>query len=262
MRAWLLTYLGLGVVGFGLHPRAVAAQAGAPQSPCDPSLNQTSQNPQGYKLRGDRCEGIYIQPVSSSNLLLASFTNYFEDFDPNSLEKLSVDWSSPAQSLVRLRAYSLREKLYYQMDSVAALGTTTYVWPGSVLNSLHLSKQDIGVVGFTELRIGSEDRTLYLPLRISNKTQKRSQGYQAVIVPGSELKEVFISLAKVDADGQPHTFSFSDRPLHRGYYPAERGILIDIPDPGPPGIYYLEIGATTKYGGPLTQHIWFYHGAK
>jgi hypothetical protein len=256
MIALVLVHLGLVfLASIGPNYRAEAAQ----ESPCDPTLNQVSQNPQGYKLRGDRCEGIYIQPVSSSSLLVASFTSFFEEFDPDSLESLSIDWVSPAKTPVRLRANALREKLYYQMDTVITSGRTTYSWPGTVLNSLHLSKKDIGVVGFTNFRIGGEDRTLYLPLRIRGKSQTTAPGYQIILVPGSELKEVFFSLAKLDANGQAHTFSISDRPLRRGYYPAERGISIEVPNPGQPGMYYLEIGAITKYGGPLTKQVFFYN---
>ena len=251
------------LVAFALNAPPSGAQAGSQHSPCDPNLHQREQDPQGYRLRGDRCEGIYLQAVSGSSLLVASFTRLFEAFDPGSLDKLSLDWSSPAKTPVHLRAYALREKLYYQMDTIAAPGQATYSWPGGVLNGLHLSKPDIGVVGFIDYPIAGEDRTVYLPLRIYGKTRKPTQGYELVLVPGSQLKEIFISLAKVEADGRPHTFLISDRPLHRGYYPAERGTLVEIPNPDSPGIYYLEIGATTMYGEPLTQQMWFYHdGAK
>jgi hypothetical protein len=247
------------LVALALNAQPSGTQAGSQPSPCDPNLHQREQDPQGYRLRGDRCEGIYLQAVSGSSLLVASFTGFFEAFDPGSLDKLSLEWSSPANTPVRLRAYALREKLYYQMDTIVTPGQATYSWPGGVLNGLHLSKSDIGVVGFVDYRIAGENRTVYLPLRVYGKTRKPTQGYELVLVPGSQLKEVFISLAKVEADGRPHTFLISDRPLRRGYYPAERGTLVEIPNPDSPGIYYLEIGATTMYGEPLAQQIWFYH---
>jgi len=243
-----------------LTARAPFAQVRAQNSPCDPNLKQLGQNPNGYKLRGDRCEGIYVQPVSSSTaLLVASFTEFYEDFDPRALGNLSIEWSSPAEAPVRIRAYALREKLYYQMDTIVDTGKTAYAWPGEILNALHLSKWDVGVVGFIEYRLGGENRTVYVPLRIRHRNQKPTAGYQLVLVPGSELKEVFISLAQVGADGKPYSFLISDRPLSRGYYPAERGISVDIPALKTPGVYYLEVGATTRYGGPITQRIWFYH---
>jgi hypothetical protein len=228
------------------------------KNPCDPNLTQLGQNPEGYQLRGDRCEGIYIEPVSgSTTLLIASFTAVFEEFDPQA--NLKVEWSSPAELPIHLRAYGLRQKLYYQMDTNVPAGATNYLWPAGVLDALHLSKRDIGVVGYAEYKIGGENRTLYVPLRIRQKDQKQTNGYRLVLVPGSELKEVFISLAQVGPDGQPHSFLISDHALGKGYYPAERGFQVDLPSLKTPGIYYLEIGATSRYGGSITQRMWFYH---
>jgi hypothetical protein len=229
------------------------------QSPCDPALSQLAQGPQGYRLRGNRCEGIYVQPVGSTTLLLASFTGSFEDFDPKSSDKLSVDWSSPGGSTIHLRAYGLHEKLYYQMDAVVPTSKTPFVWDVDLLDGLHLSREDIGVVGFTDYQIGAENKTLYLPLTIRQKSKPTfASSYQAVVIPGSELKELYVSLAKVGTDGRPQSFLISDKALGRSYYPAERGIPIEIPKPAEPGIYYLELGATGRYGNSATQQIWFY----
>jgi hypothetical protein len=259
----LLTCRTLGLslaVAFLLSARNLTNVAGAQQGPCDPNLKQVEHNPQGYQLRGDRCEGIYIQPVSgSSALLVASFTESLEDFDPSSIDKLSLEWASLPTTPIRLRAYGLREKLYYQMDTMVPAGKTTYLWPTGVLNALHLSKNDIGVVGFTEYQLGNETRTLYVPLRVQPKNQKQTPDYQLVLLPGTELDEVFISMAQVGTDGQPHSFLISDRKLGKGYYPAERGISINLPKPTTQGIYYVEIGAIRRDAGPLTQQIWFYH---
>jgi hypothetical protein len=259
----LLKYckLGLGVIiGVLLGAQSLAMQVDSQQGLCDPNLKQVGQNPQGYRLRGDRCEGIYAQPVSgSSTLLVASFTEAFEDFNPSSQDKLSIEWPSFAKTPIRLRAYALREKFYYQMDTVVAADKAPYLWPTGVLAALHLSGQDIGVVGFTDYQVGGESRRLYLPLRIGRKTQNATPGYQLVVLPGSELKQVFISLAPVGSDGQPHSFLISDHELGKGYYPAERGIAIDLPSLKTPGVYYLEIGATSRYSGPITQQIWFYY---
>ena len=160
-----------------MSAQSQAMQVDSQQGLCDPNLKQMGQNPQGYRLRGDRCEGIYAQPVSgSSTLLVASFTEAFEDFNPSSQDKLSIEWPSFAKTPIRLRAYALREKFYYQMDTVVAADKAPYLWPTGVLAALHLSRQDIGVVGFTDYQVGGESRRLYLPLRIARKTQKATPG--------------------------------------------------------------------------------------
>src|SRR5664279_2848109 len=141
------------LVVFGLNAQPSGTQAGSQHSPCDPTLRQREQDPQGYRLRGDRCEGIYLQAVSGNSLLVASFTSFFEAFNPGSLDKLSLEWSSPANTPVRLRAYALREKLYYQMDTIVASDKATYSWPGEVLNALHRATLDIGAVSDTHLTL-------------------------------------------------------------------------------------------------------------
>jgi len=237
-----------------------ATLAGAQAGPCDPHLSQLAQDPHGYRLRGDRCEGIYIQPVGSTALLVASFTEVFENFDPKSPARLSLEWSSPAENAIHLRAYGLHEKLYYQMDAVVPSGKTSFLWPTDVLDALHLSREDIGVVGFTDSKIGASSETLYLPLRIRQEAkQKLAGGFQLVVLSGSELEELFVSLAKVGRDGRPQSFLISDKPLGRSYYPAERSIPVDIPKLSEPGIYYLELGATSRNGSSATQQIWFYN---
>jgi len=248
---------------FALPSQSSCAQVDTHKNPCDPNLKQLGENPNGYKLRGDRCEGIYVQPVSGTTaLLVASFTESYEDYDPSALGELSIEWSSPTEAPVRLRAYALREKLYYQMDAIVDAGNAAYVWPGDILNALHLSKWDVGLVGFIQYSFGQENRTVYVPLRIRHKDRKPAIRYQMVLVPGSELTEVFLSLALVGSDGKLQQFLISDRPLRKGYYPAERGISFDLPALTKPGVYYLEIGATTKYGGPITQRVWFYHAGR
>jgi hypothetical protein len=238
----------------------LAVTSRSQQSPCDPSLSQLAQGPQGYRLRGNRCEGIYVQPVGSTTLLLASFTGSFADFDPKSADKLSIDWSSPGGGTIHLRAYGLHEKLYYQMDAAVPSDKAPFPWEVDLLDELHLSKEDIGVVGFIDYQVGAENKTLYLPLSIRQKSKPTTIGaYQAIVIPGSELKELYVSLAKVGNDGRPQSFLISDKALGRSYYPAERGISFDIPKPAEPGIYYLELGATGRYGNSATQQIWFYN---
>ena len=52
---------------------AIALCAGlrpvAQTTACDPLLEQPKTNPYGYRLRSDRCEGIYVQQVAGATLL-------------------------------------------------------------------------------------------------------------------------------------------------------------------------------------------------
>jgi hypothetical protein len=126
----------------------LAGVSGAQEGPCDSQLKPLAGDPNGYRVRGDRCEGIYIKDVAgSANLLVASFTESFEDYDPASGTDLLIDWKAPERGEVRLRAYALRRRLHYCMDTLRPGARTSYVWPSGLLNALSIAKQDLGVVG-------------------------------------------------------------------------------------------------------------------
>ena len=238
----------------------------AQQSHCDPGLPTSGENPFHYRPRGaadehtDRCEGIYIQEVGSTTLLLASFTGAFEEYDLSSGAPLVVEWEPPSNFAIRLRAQALEHRRYYRMDTARATGETRYTWPSNLLSSLKLRRQEVGVVGWTQHEIGGVERKLFLPVRIrQQKDSPDAQDYELILLPGRELAEVYVSLATVGNDGRPDTFLLEGDPLNYGYYPAGRGVRISIPEPETSGVYYLEIGATLRGGGASSIDVWFRH---
>lgn len=229
-------------------------------SDCDHGLEQPKENPYGYRLRGDRCEGIYVKQVASSTLMVASFTEAFEDYDPSSNRDLLVEWKVLGNEPVRLRAHSLKRKLYYRMDTVRTPETRAFNWPVGLLAALAIPRQDIGVVGWTHYSAGTIEKEVYLPLRINQKKDKSRLGsYTVVLLPGAELSEVYVSLATMGKNGQPENFLRDGIALGYNYYPADRRIDVPISDLTAPGLYYVEIGATLKTGGSATVEFWFSH---
>ena len=241
-------------------PRAPSAGVGL----CDPGLVQSNDDPQGYRLRGDRCEGVYIKEVAgSSDLVVASFTESFEDFDPTSHKNVTVEWPALGADVVRIRAQALKYRLHYRMDTVRPPGSKSYAWSPDLLAALQIRRQDIGILGFTARLLGGVTREVYLPLRVSQQTKgARSRRYQFVLLPGQELSQVFLSLATVGKDGSVTTFLRKGETLGRSYYPAERPVSITFPELKAPGIYYLEVGATFEQGGSSTESLWFYHAGR
>jgi hypothetical protein len=242
-------------------PCVVFAQSGA----CDPGLHASTGHPLHYQARGsaqeqtDRCEGIYIQDVSGATLLVVSLTAAFADFDLESEAPLQVEWAAADSDVVHLRAYPLRHKIYYRMDTERAAGTKSYIWPTAVLAALGLSRPDVGVVGWTRRLVGQTMRDVFLPLHISQTGVPPANGYQVVLLPGRELVEVYVTLATVGADGAPADSVRDGVALEYGYYPAGRGIVIPLTGMEEPGLYYLELGATLRGGGVATTELWFLH---
>ena len=232
----------------------------AQQSPaCDAHLAAPANDPYGYRLRGDRCEGIFAREVAGdARLQLVSLTRGFQKFDTKSAEPLILHWAPQGHSPVRLRSYSLRRKLYYRMDAFRRAGDTSYAWPTTLLRDLGLSRDDVGAVGWTTLPVAGVARDVYLPLQISQSAVSDPHPpVEAVILPSAELGEMFLSVTQLRADGGAGAQIVKDRPLGQGFYPAERGVRVTLPLTAP-GMYLVEIGATLRSGGSSTTRFWLY----
>jgi hypothetical protein len=193
-------------------------------------------------------------------LRIASLTEFFEDYDLAGDLPLLVEWEPVGADQIRLRAQSLRPRLYYRMDGVQPMGAASYTWTPNILSALRVTRQDLGIVGWTQLPVGTTERFVYVPLRIrQQQDRERSTTYQLVLVPGRELDRVYVTLARVDENGNLVAFIRQAEELGYGYYPAGRGIPIAITRLGAPRLYYLEVGATILGGGSTTLELWFFH---
>ena len=112
------------------HPQWLSAQVG--QDACDRELEKLASGPHGYRLRDDRCEGIFAQPVSGTPLYVVSFIRFFEYGDLAPGDSLLVDWPGPASGEVRLRAEGVSPGLHYRMDAVRPTGSESFTWPVSI----------------------------------------------------------------------------------------------------------------------------------
>jgi hypothetical protein len=228
------------------------------QGPCDPQLIQPQTNPYGYRQRGDRCEGIYVQQVGGTPLTIASWTESFEDYDLASGRPLTVEWDAPENAAVSLRAEALRHRLYFRMDAASPPGSKSYLWNSDLLAAIGIARPELGILGSAHFPGANAERQIYLPLRIGQKTKPpRTGAYKLVVVPGAEAKELYLTVA-LD-DGQKRKPLKEGEPLGYGYYPADRPVEIPISGLPAPGIYRVEVGVTLRNGMVSTAQFWFYH---
>jgi hypothetical protein len=237
-----------------------AASGLAQSGHCDPYLQVSLDNPFGYRLRGDRCEGVYVQQVANTPLLVASFGRLNLPQSLGQSKSLPVEWT-PIPLEVRLRAYSVKPRTYYQMDSRRPAGAASYAWSTDVLSALELTPRDIGVVAWTERVVGGSYRNVYVPVRIGVPIESWDGMYELLVLPGNELAEVFVGLTTVAADGGAQTVISKPTPLKYGYYPAGRSLRIPVGPISTPGTYVVEIAATLKAGGAVSYELWFVHAA-
>ncbi len=132
---------------------------------CNLSLKVNPDDPLGYRMLDDWCEGRYVQQVASTTLVFASFTEYFEDFNSNSGQNLRIEWSPlPGKNTVRLRGQAIKPQKYYRMDASLPSFSGRADWNTDRLAALNLARQDIGVNGWTTHSIAGVEREIYTSL--------------------------------------------------------------------------------------------------
>ena len=244
---------GMSFAAFALALPMICGETEA--SPCDPNLLALAANPYGYRLRGERCEGLYILPVSGAPLIIASWTASLSNLDLVATRALTIEWlAPPGTGAIHLRAQALRRRLYYRMDSVRPPGSNSFVWPTDILAAIGVARREVAITGQAMVTVEGADRELLLPLRIvQDGKAAENDGYRLILLPSVELAEIYLNLAGAG------TVLRRDEPLGYGYYPAERPVGISVAAPPTPGIYHLEIGATLRSGGAAAADLWFYH---
>ncbi|WP_437546071.1 hypothetical protein WME97_41260 [Sorangium sp. So ce367] len=240
--------------------------ASAQKLTCDASLNPPRDNAFAYRIRGHRCEGLYVKDVGSTDLRVVSFTEIVEDFDTRSGEDLLVRWPAFGDGDTHVRAESLKPRHFYRMDTIVAAGSTLYSWPTDLLAAFDLKKDELAMLAWTRHAVGGKENDAYLPVRVQQRTEAnpmdRNSVYTVVLMAGVELVEVMYSLRGVEPDGRFGPFVQEKQVLQEhGYYPAGRGFKVPIPvsDLKAGRVYLLEVGATRKDGGPAAIGFRFVH---
>jgi hypothetical protein len=244
---------------------AAMSVAQAAHGLCDPTLPSPPNDAQGYRARGDRCEGRYLRNVTSTTLWPVSFTEVFEPFDASKDKILQVTWpAGPGMKEVALRAESVKRRVYYRMDTRRPAGDRTFSWPTDVLWALALASRDVGVLAWTTEPVADVPRVVYLPLRVTRAAAAAtaSTGYVLALMPGIQLEELSTALLHVGDDGL-ETVVRPLSPLQLGYYPALRAVSLKLAKDDLParGVYRIELVARLAGGGVSRSDLWLYHAA-
>ncbi len=223
----------------------------AAKPPCDPALIELMQGRDSgvaYRDRADRCEGIYAEQVESVVFLeVRSLTWGPPRIDSSSAEKLTLAWRTPpaAKGEVRLRAFSVQERLFYRMDAAISAASQKFDWKTDVLSGADVGASDLGVVAWLEERPSGFSEEVNLPLRIGSAGRDPAATVHVSLVPSHWLKEVKVSVTRLDGRGIEGTVLRKARPLDKGYYPAGRPVEFTL-DELDVGFYLLEIVGRLK----------------
>ena len=218
---------------------------------CDPALKVRPNDPLGYRVRGDRCEGMFVEEVSGT-ISVASVHFPRRNFQPQPGTPVHFAWSLPPSSEVRIQAASLLPKVFFRMDAVRPAGSTTYDWPTDFVNTVKLRLADIGLLSWANVEIGGEAQRVYSPVSV----QDRSGEVEVVLVPEAQLEEVYYSVVKIDGRGRSEGTVVADRPLKLGFYPAGQPLTIQLPALEAKRVYRLEVAARLKSGGAINRDVY------
>ena len=240
----------------------LSAATAAAESFCDSSLPQDAESPMAYRMRGDRCEGIYAQQVSAVSVEVRSLIAGFGPFDPAQDRELALAWTAPPGSTrdVRLRVFSFKPRTYYRMDTELPVVRGVYHWPSDVLASVKLGRDELGLLAWIDLPgAGGSIRPVYLPLRVGGGTAKAGAGYEISLLPTARLAEVRVTVSRLDAQGNTLATLRRDEELGYGYYAAGEPTVFSTGKLGPAGFYHVEITALPKSGLSVRQGLDLYH---
>lgn len=229
---------------------------------CDPGLPTLAGDPLAYRERGDRCEGRYAKEVASSVLTIASLSEPLGALGARPERSLRIGWGTTPRgaSDARVRAQSLKRRIYYRMDTRRPADSARYDWPLSVAAALVPAQDDVGITVSVRLAFGGGEHDVLLPAVIGDRTQTGADRYEMVVIPGGPLQELMFSLLSLDAEGSVSQLIRGEQPLGYGYYPADRAIVIPIARTllKAPGLYRLDLVARLENGGRSSRSVWFF----
>ena len=226
-----MSSLGLTCLVVSACPSISSAES---EPPCDRAIRPV-QSEAGYKLRTNRCEGLYVSSISAPGLELVSLLRGKIRYDLQRQAQLVVQApSSPSigSGQIHIRGVALPLKTYYRMAAVLDKSGRMN-WPvGDVLLPLGLHQGSIGAFGWLETDRGD----LLVPLRV---TSEGSASTHEPIEIGVRTTTSLGQLRWRIRDDSPSAKPNSWEPL-KGDFTAGKTITISLPE-GPVGVLIVEV---------------------
>ena len=195
---------------------------------------------------------------------VVALTSTVDDFALDELGDLLLDTAGALDAnpaTIHLRADALRPRLYYRMDAETTSAGLPLRWPPQLLKALTLTRRDIGLLAWSEQRIGGELRRVLIPVRLRRshaepQAAPMATPWQLTVLPVDELNELYFSVTPLDERGADGPALTQDRALGLSYYPPYRPVAITLPTLGGRGVYRIDISADLRAGGSATDRIW------
>jgi hypothetical protein len=227
------------------------------QGMCDGTLMGVHNHPFGYRLRGDRCEGIYWEPhTAGGTFAIISIRGGQAPLLTETPDVVRFTWPIdpmiPPKTEVLIRGVNLRSGLYYRLDARKSYLDGVYNWPTDIIRGLGLTAPEIAVSATTRVKIGSITWNVILPLA-EDSSPRGSSSYDVVLIASTAILRLSWELREIDTDGTP------GRRVGHGVlakqFRAGEAIRVPVDLPGFRGLCYLEFHAepaAARASYPLT----------
>lgn len=237
---WTLSIVGL-CCTLGL-----AEAARADPNYCDAGLRVSQQDQRSYRMRGDRCEGLYEGQRSADVLALVSFGDIAASWPAR--QKLTLRWDGAQPTT--LRVVSLRRNTFYRMDTRGQQGS--FNWDLSFARAISISGGDVGYLAWY-LAGQAPAHLVYLPT--TTAASGKASKPVLVFVPAAPLSKVYTSVFEVDASMAPAQ-RVAAKLEAAGYMPADMPMRVRLPDGLTHGkVYAVEVAADVRNAGSTATHL-------
>lgn len=251
-------------LAFNLFAAVLAGVAVARPAPAQPRCMQHVTPDFSTRLpytpqRGGQCEGYYLRRLSTGTALhLVSLTATRRSFEPRHHPSAGLTWHAPPSAAVTVTAASMLPLTRYLMSVDLAPGTRSYTWPLHRITGTPLRGHDLGFLAWATMRVGSRDERVFLPVAIGPPAPGALPArYRMDVMPDGSVTEVHVAVTRFHARDGVEAAVYSRR-VQAGPYTARTPFPIDLPDPGPPGLYHVQVSADAE-GSRTTTEFWLYH---
>lgn len=185
----------------------------------------------GYQLRrgSDRCEGIYVSPVSGGGLQLVSFTFGKIAYELERDTVLLVAAPAGAASGLKLQGTGIPIGLYYRLDAALGVPEPFRLPLVPVIRPQRIAPPDLGLLAYREIAGG---RRVFVPVHVGLDPARMSAatGRLAILRPDIDMQNVRWRLTA----GGAVPGAFSEFANAQGPVPSGQRLEIALPpDPGP-----------------------------
>jgi len=208
---------------------------------CDKLVTSVRDQRLKYQDHGDRCEGLYFQPVAASaHIKIIAFFADAPIFSENIASTIPlVALGATSENHVSFRSVSGRYRQYYRMDA-AADSAGRFTWKTDILKSLGLAAKDLMVLACDGGCDLAEPRLLPISGLSRSPTRERSLVFTSEV----DLAKVFVKLT----DGSGRRVIEQERDLLEGQILPAGSLKSYYGLIGkPPGLYRIKLTAIPRY---------------